>query len=317
MRMQSLVRAGVAELCAIADPSADALAAASRIAPSAARLRGLDDLLSCELDGIVISTPSALHAAQARVALQGGLAVFCQKPVGRNAAETRDVVDSAQAANRLLATDFGYRYTSAMRQIKQLADTGDLGQLYFADLSFHNSYGPDKHWYYDPSLSGGGCLIDLGIHLIDLVLWIFDSLSVGQISSCRFAKGVPLQPGCITRVEDHAAASLVLNCGATARITCSWGRPTGGDAHIQALFYGTGGTAEFHNINGSFYDFRADHYVAGGRHVLSLPPDDWSGRAIIKWAARLNEDRSFDPAAEQMIAVAEILDRIYGRDCAN
>src|SRR5205085_415527 len=128
-------------------------------------------LCELDLDGLVIATPSASHAVQARAALERGIAVFCQKPLARTAAETASVVEAARAANRLLGVDLSYRHTEAMRHIGALARSGELGDIYAIDLVFHNAYGPDKAWFRDVKLSGGGCVIDLGTHLVDLALW--------------------------------------------------------------------------------------------------------------------------------------------------
>ncbi|MBR7513789.1 Gfo/Idh/MocA family oxidoreductase, partial [Mycobacterium tuberculosis] len=80
-------------------------------------------------DGIVIATPSALHAEQSIRALDAGAAVFCQKPLGRTAAEVRAVVDAARNADRLLGLDLSCRHTEAMRRIRALIQAGELGRI--------------------------------------------------------------------------------------------------------------------------------------------------------------------------------------------
>ena len=70
---------------------------------------------------------------------------------------------------------------------------GAIGEIYAADLVFHNSYGPDRRWYYDPLSSGGGCVIDLGIHFVDLALWILEFATVERVSSRLFAQGKALK----------------------------------------------------------------------------------------------------------------------------
>lgn len=301
-RMEAIARSGVAEIAAIADPSPDAGA------PCAT----LDELLEQELDGIVIATPSALHAEQSIRALEHGLAVFCQKPLGRTAAETRRVVDAARAANRLLGVDLSYRSTAGMRQIRELITAGELGRIYAVDLVFHNAYGPDKPWFYDSQLSGGGCVMDLGVHLVDLALWTLGFPGVVEVSSRLFAGGEPLgaRP---ERVEDYAVARLDLDSGAAVQLACSWLLPAGTDAVIGAAFYGTGGGAALRNVAGSFYDFTAERFRGTAREVLTTPPDDWGGRAAVDWATQLASGERFDPAAERLVDVASALDQIYGR----
>jgi predicted dehydrogenase len=310
-RLEALVRSDVAEIVAVADPSPENARAAATVG-SCSTMESLEELLALDPDGLVIATPSALHAEQACAALERGAAVFCQKPLGRTAVETSEVVDTARRANRLLGADLSYRFVEGARRIRQLVQAAELGSIYAADLTFHNAYGPDKPWFYDPALSGGGCVIDLGIHLVDMALWVLEGTSVTSVSSHLFARGKPLT-GSASQVEDFALAELQLSSGAVVRLACSWNLPAGCDAVIQAAFFGDAGGAMLSNINGSFYDFAADRFRGTARERLSSPPDDWGGRAIVDWATRLSAGAGYDPSAEQLVEVAGVLDAIYGR----
>jgi predicted dehydrogenase len=238
--------------------------------------------------------------------------VFCQKPLGRTAAEVRGVVDAARAADRLLAVDLSYRHTEGMRRIRELLRAGELGRVFAVDLVFHNAYGPDKPWFYDPALSGGGCVMDLGVHLVDLALWALDFPKVVHVSSQLLSGGQPLA-GRTDRVEDYAVATLELEGGAAVRLACSWQLQAGQDAVIAADFYGDQSGAALRNVNGSFYDFTAERFRGTSREPLAAPPDEWGGRAATDWAIRLADGEKFDPEAERLIEVAGVLDRIYGR----
>lgn len=275
-------------------------------------MNSLDELLEVELDGLVIATPSALHAKQAMTALERGVAVFCQKPLGRTAAETARVVGAARSADRLLGVDLSYRFLEGARRIRELVRAGELGSVYAADLVFYNAYGPDKPWFYDPALSGGGCVIDVGIHLVDLALWTLDQDPVINISSRLFAKGEPLR-NATNLVEDYATAELELQSGAIVRLACSWNLSAGCDAVIRASFFGTEGGAMLSNVAGSFYNFTADRFYGTSRERLCAPPDDWGGRALIDWASRLARGTGFDASADRLIDVAAVVDGIYGR----
>ncbi|HEX8401122.1 MAG TPA: Gfo/Idh/MocA family oxidoreductase [Allosphingosinicella sp.] len=311
-RMEAMLATGSIEVAAIAEPSEEMAAQAQKLAPAATRVDSLADLLDLRVDGIVIATPSAMHAEQSIAALARGAAVFCQKPLGRDAVEAREVVEAARGADRLLGVDLSYRFTQGMGRIRDLIAAGELGSVFAVDLVFHNAYGPDKAWFYDPALSGGGCVMDLGVHLVDLALWALDFPAVESVTSSLLAGGAPLagQPG---KVEDYAVATIGLAGGATVQLACSWGLQAGVDAIIAASFYGTGGGAALRNVGGSFYDFTAERYRGTASEPLSSPPDGWGGRAAAHWATRLAAGQRFDPEAERLVAVSEVLDRIYGR----
>jgi predicted dehydrogenase len=311
-RMEAIRDDGAAAIVAVADASPDAVAQARAAAPGAEAAGSLDDLLALDLDGIVIATPSALHAEHAMAALERGVAVFCQKPLARTADETRRVVDAARAADRLLGVDLSYRHARGMRRVRDLVVAGEIGEVYAVDLVFHNAYGPDKAWFRDPALAGGGCVIDLGIHLVDLALWTLGFPTVEGVTSRLYAGGRPLGPR-PAEVEDHAVAQLDLAGGAVARLACSWNLAAGRDAVIEAVFHGTRGGAAFRNVSGSFYDFVAERYEGTRTLVLDEPPDAWGGRAAAAWARRLASGGRYDPEVERLVSVAAALDAIYGR----
>ncbi|HYF38360.1 MAG TPA: Gfo/Idh/MocA family oxidoreductase, partial [Gemmatimonadales bacterium] len=245
-RLEAVVQSDLADVVAVADVANANAVAAAQITP-ARLVSSLDELLEQKLDGIVIATPSALHAAQAIRALEQGVAVFCQKPLARTALETGRVIEAARRANCLLGVDLSYRFVEGARHIRNLVRAGELGQVYAVDLVFHNAYGPDKPWFYDPALSGGGCVMDLGVHLVDLALWALDFPDVVEVSSSLMAGGAPL-PGRPDRVEDYAVATLTLAGGVVVRLACSWRLQAGCDAEISAAFYGTEGGAALKNV---------------------------------------------------------------------
>ncbi len=264
---------------------------------------------------MVIATPSALHADQAIAALRHNLPVFCQKPLGRNACETRLVLDAARAADRLLAVDLSYRFLSGTRRIRELVQAGELGEVYAVEMAFHNAYGPDKAWFYDRALSGGGCVTDLGIHMVDMALWTLGFPRVTHVVSRLFSQGQRWQDSA-QAVEDYASVQLDLENGATVNFSCSWKLPAGRDAIIQAAFYGTKGGAGIHNVNGSFYEFAAERFRGTSREVLSAGAEEWGGRAIVDWARALAVSPRFDVEIEALAQVAEVLDAIYTREPA-
>ncbi|MCU1352579.1 MAG: oxidoreductase domain protein, partial [Acidimicrobiales bacterium] len=139
-RMLALHRSGVADVVAVSDPDGRAAARAARETGAAVVAPGAlyDGCLA--LDGVVVATPSALHAAPTLEALDGGLAVFCQKPLGRDAGECAAMVDAARAADRLLGVDLSYRHAAAFDAARGLVAAGAVGHVYLAELEFHNAY---------------------------------------------------------------------------------------------------------------------------------------------------------------------------------
>lgn len=310
--MQAAADSGLADIYGITDPSTDCLQEASKIAPGSKTVSSFEEIIADPaIDGVVIATPSALHMQQSVLAFDSGKAVFCQKPLGRNAEEVRAVVEASARANKLLGADFSYRYTAAFKKIHSIIRSGELGKIFAIDLKFHNAYGPDKPWFYDLKQSGGGCVLDLGIHLIDLMLYALDFPEVDKVESSLYAKGVSVKGK--DEVEDYASVIMELENDINAQLACSWNLKAGCEAVIEASFYGTNGGVALKNVNGSFYDFVGVRYWGTQTEMLVQPPDAWGGKAMVDWIQRLSVNPDFNPETEHFIKSAEVLDRIYGR----
>lgn len=308
-RLQVIAESGLADITAIADCDPAALDAAAPFAPGARRCRGLDEVLEAEVDGVVLATPSGGHADEALRALDAGAAVFCQKPLARTGAEAERVVRRARQVDRLLSVDLSYRHLAATAWLSGLVGGGSLGRVYAVDVTFHNAYGPDRDWYYDRARAGGGCVLDLGIHLLDLVaIWTGGTPEV--VSASLFADGRPWHEGG-PAVEDFAMVQLTAANGGAARLACSWRAPAGCDAVIELTVYGTDGGARIRNVSGSFYDFVGERLQRNRIETCVQPPDAWPGRAAVAWVARLAEGAAFDPAAEDLVGLSRGIDAIY------
>lgn len=309
-RLEALAATGRAKIVAVADPDPQA---ASHVADHyGATQLSFTEMLDLPLDGIVIATPSAMHATQAIAALSRGIPVFCQKPLARNGRETAAVVAAAEHANRLLGVDFSYRHTAGMAAIRHLIHSGQLGEIFAIEATFHNAYGPDKPWFYQRSLAGGGCLLDLGIHLVDLALWALDFPAVSHARAILSQQGRPLTNHG-EDVEDYATAVLATDSGTSIQLACSWRAPAGCDAQIAIRFFGTRGGASLTNIDGSFFDFHAEHLLTDrSRRTLTCGQDAWPPRAALAWLDQLHQSPQFRQEIHQATRVANTLDLLTG-----
>lgn len=221
-------------------------------------------------------------------------------------------VDRARAADRFLAVDMSYERAHAFRSALEALSTGELGEVYAAELVFHNAYAPDKGWSLDPDLAGGGCVMDLAPHLVGLALAAMPGAEIGSVESRLFAQGEPVStPG--RTLEDHTEALLTTTDGRAVRIACSWRHNAGKDADIRATFHTPRAAVSVRNTRGAFFDFRCAVLRGSTREVIASPHDDWGGRAAAAWAHRLATDNSFDPRAERAVEIAHVIDRIYER----
>lgn len=313
-RLEAILDSEITETPLVFDTSPTVIKSLKKDHPTIQVAESIHDFWDAELDGIVIATPNAFHLEHCLLSLENNLPVFCQKPLGRNSSEIQKIVEKSKKKNLRVGIDWSYRFTEAMVKIKNLISEKAIGDIFSAEFIFHNAYGPNQPWFYDSYLSGGGCLLDLGVHLIDLAFWTLQDYTVKSVSSSLFSDGKRLN-NLRDRVEDFATLSIDLKSGVHLKFDCSWKLNAGCDCDIRCIFYGTQGTLVFKNIQGSFYDFSSELLIGRSREILTMSPDSWGGKAAISWAKHLKEEngRSFDPELENTILVAQMIDQAYGR----
>lgn len=201
------------------------------------------------VDAVVISTPNCFHGPQARQALGAGKHVLVQKPLGVSFADAAATIGVAERAPGLLFVDYTYRFLETTKAFLRAA--ANLGTLRSLSAEFHNVYGPGKAWFFDPALSGGGALMDLGVHLFDLCLGVAGPGTARvETSELRRAEG--------QQVEQWARVELRAN-GVPCTVEVGWNTPIP-QTIIRVQARGEAGEARWENVDGSFFRFRA---VAG------------------------------------------------------
>ncbi len=162
---------GPARLLACADPVLARAEALARGAPGAAALadwRAALDVPGVEI--VIVATTNNVLAEITLAALRAGKHVLVEKPAARSSAELKPVIAAAEQAGRLVRVGFNHRYHRSLRQARELFAAGALGEMMFVRGRYGHGGRPgyEREWRADPALSGGGELLDQGVHLIDL-----------------------------------------------------------------------------------------------------------------------------------------------------
>lgn len=206
--------------------AADKIAENRRYAAEIGARRTYEDytvLLETEdVDVTVVALPPFLHASATEKAAEQGSHVFIEKPLARTTDEAREMLSTAESANVTVGVDHTLRYHPEMRTLKERYDHGKLGRVPLCFVSRVNN-GPFESppptesvpdWQLEPELTGGGALIDLGVHLFDLLEWFFGSMEVRHAELDRQLD---------IDYEDTAAVTLRSNqTGTTASLHCGF-----------------------------------------------------------------------------------------------
>lgn len=176
-----------------------------------------EKIVESDVDIVVVSTTHQHLAAISTACLNVGKHVLCEKPMGRFPREVRSAVRAASETETVLWGGYNHRYHPSLQELKRVCDSGELGDL----LSIRARYGHggrpgyDREWRAIPELAGGGELLDQGIHLIDLSLWILGDFS--EVSGFVETHYWDLKP-----LEDNAYGLFRTASGQIASIHASW-----------------------------------------------------------------------------------------------
>ena len=203
------------------------------------------------IDVVDICTPNFLHLEQVIEALNHKKHVYCEKPLGKNLSEARAMVDAAKKSNLLTHTALMMRYVPAVCQMKALIDNGEIGEPYhFRAHLYHSSYLDAQRpmaWRLRKANSGGGALADLGIHALDLLLFMLDNIDWVQCVTRTYIQQRPSEPGSkkmeTVDVDDWAVCTLGTKNGASGLLEVS--RVSGGNSESIAIeIIGSRGTVK-------------------------------------------------------------------------
>ncbi|MGI6715618.1 MAG: Gfo/Idh/MocA family protein [Eubacteriales bacterium] len=124
------------------------------------------------LDAVSVCTWNAAHKAPTIAALNAGVNVICEKPMAMNQAEAEEMLEAAKKNNKLLMIGFVRRFGNDAAILKKFIDGGTMGDVYYAKATYLRRNGCPGRWFGDKEYSGGGPLIDLGVHVMDLVRYL-------------------------------------------------------------------------------------------------------------------------------------------------
>jgi len=204
----------------------------------------MDAFLKQDLDLIDVCTPNVFHLEQISAAAAKQVPIYCEKPLGINLAHARKITEITNQAHIPTHTAFTMRYYPAVRQAKAILAAGVLGEIYhFRAHLYHNSYMDAKRpisWRLKKEVAGGGALADLGIHMIDMILYLLGSIGWVQCQTRTLIKNRPAEKGSmeeiVVDVDDWGVILLGLENGAKGYIEATRMSGGAGDSTRVEIF---------------------------------------------------------------------------------
>jgi predicted dehydrogenase len=275
-----------------------------------------------DIDIIDICTPNMVHAPLAIAALEAGKHVICEKPLAPTPAAIRQMIAARDRAGKLLMTAQHFRFRGISKAVKAEVDTGALGDIYHARAWMLRRSGlPIRPTFIYKSESGGGPCIDIGVHILDLTLWLMGHprpVAVSGVAKTPLAH----HSGAFTSwgrvpvpqdmdVEDFAAAFVRFDNGATLMLETSWllhHNVQGEDSRVW--LYGTEGGCEWPDALFMSTDYPNKQLI---NRTLQLTQDTMEAHALecVEFARAVAEGRPSPVPPEDSLYVQTILDGIY------
>jgi predicted dehydrogenase len=171
-----------------------------------------------EIDAIIIATPNHLHAPMTQAALGYGKHVLCEKPPARNATEAGQMAEAAKRAGKVLMYAMNNRFRMDVQVLRGHLERQELGRIFYAKTGWlrRRTERRGAAWYENKRSAGGGVLMDLGVQMLDLSLWLLGNPRVVSVTATKYVTD-PRKD-----VEDTVAAFLVLEGGAALTLEVSW-----------------------------------------------------------------------------------------------
>jgi predicted dehydrogenase len=237
-----------------------------------------NEILKLDLDGVSVTTWNKAHAGATITALKAGKHVLCEKPLAMTVDEALEMQKTAEETGKLLMVGFVMRFEKKAQLLLDLFQKGRFGQIYFTKVSYLRRVGNPCGWYGDKSLSGGGPLIDVGPHVVDIGHYLMGQPKPTAISGATFnyigprsnVKGVdryiPQGKGNACDVEDMTVAMVRFSNGAIMEVETSYSQHIEKD-RINIECYGTKG--------GFVYEPELKIYTEMDDYLIDIKP--WYG----------------------------------------
>ncbi len=279
------------------------------------------------IDVVHVLTPNREHSFITVDALESGKHVMCEKPMAINTEEAQKMLDAAKRTGKKLTIGYQNRFRPDSQFLKRACEKGELGDIYFAKaIALRRRGVPTWGVFLNEYEQGGGPLIDIGTHSLDLTLWMMDNYKPKMVVGSVYKKlGNQSEPANSFgdwdpekfKVEDSAFGYIVMENGATIMLESSWALNILDYGEAQTVLCGTEAGADMKDglrLNSVRYNRQCEEKVnlkAGGVAYFDgekVEPADVEAR---QWIKAILEDKEPVVKPEQAIVVTKILEAIY------
>ena len=235
-----------------------------------------DMLEKSDIEAVIIATPTSTHKDITIDCLNAGKDVLIEKPMARTFQEAKQIVDAAKKNKKILMVGMNLRYRPDTMLLRSFINTNEIGEPFYVKCGWIRKQSSGEKWFTKKEESGGGVIIDLGIHIMDLALWLLNYPEISSVSAQNFHHYTK-------NVEDTSISCIKCINSAVINMEVSWSLPVEKD-HFFLEVYGTKGSF-------SINPFRL--YKKVENDYINLTPTQVDNPTVLFKKSYLNELKSF------------------------
>ena len=277
VHLPNLSKINNAEIAAVAEVKQSRLNAVADKFSVKAKFKDYREMLDkTELDAVIIATPTSTHKDIALDCIDAGKDILIEKPMARSYDEAKIIVDAAKKKKIKLMVGMNLRFRPDTMLLRSLINSGEIGIPYYVRAGWIRQQSSSEKWFTKKEESGGGVIIDLGIHLIDLSLWLLGYPEIESVSAKNFFHNTK-------SVEDTSISFIKCKNSSVITLESSWSLPVEKD-HFYLYLFGTKGSY-------SSNPFRV--YKKMEENYMDLTPSQSDSPSVLFKKSYMNELKSF------------------------
>ena len=270
-----------------------------------------------EIDAVSLAVPNFLHKPMTLACLDRGLHVLCEKPMAMDTGEALEMRDRVRKTGMKFMIHYNQRFRPEHQYFKNLIASGKLGEVYYGTAGWRRMRGMPRFggWFSQKKMSGGGPLIDLGVHMLDLTRWLIGSPKAVTVSASTFAyiaKSIAIEQKQEYDVEDLASTLIRFDDGSSLVLEVSWALNF--EEHEKVYLELSGTKGGLSNVTYDYKDtttciFREEAGAMVKTVPLRYPPSFENAQQ--HFVNCILDDRNPGPGADDGVETMRILDAIY------
>jgi len=266
-----------ADLTAVAEVNRNRLLTISDKFNIKQRFSNYKDMLEkSDIQAVIIATPTSTHKDIAIDCLNAGKDVLIEKPMARTYLEAKQIVDAAKKNKGKIMVGMNLRYRPDTMLLRSFINSNEIGEPFYVKCGWIRKQSSSEKWFTKKEESGGGVIIDLGIHIMDLALWLLDYPEISSVSAQNFHHYTK-------SVEDTSVSCIKCKNSAVINMEVSWSLPVEKD-HFFLEVYG---------MKGSFSINPFKLYKKVENDYINLTPTQVDNPTVLFKKSYLNELKSF------------------------